>query len=122
MAKAGILDSDERVELLDGQVIQMSPIGTPHGAHVDALTRQFTLQAGERWVRIQGAIQLDNYNQPQPDVALLREREGGYRDRQPAPQDVLLVVEVSDSTLEKDEKAKLRLYAQAAIPEVRIFG
>ena len=121
MAEAGILSPDERVELIDGEIITMSPIGPEHGASVDTGNYFLVSLLGRRAiVRVQGNIRLDEYNEPQPDFALLKWREDFYRNDIPGPDDALLIVEVSDSSLSYDRNIKLALYAQFSIPEVWI--
>jgi Uma2 family endonuclease len=119
MVEAEIFKPKERVELIDGEVVQMSPIGSPHGACVDRLTQRFILGLGERAiVRTQGPIQVGEFSQPQPDVALLRARSNFYADQHPMPPDVLLVVEVADTSLRYDLQRKAPLYIAGGVPEV----
>jgi len=100
----------------------MSPIGPHHGNVVDALTGLLVPRLqGIAVVRVQGAIQLDEYSQPQPDLALLRRREGGYREDQPRPGDIFLVIEVAKTSLTTDLEVKVPLYARAGIPEVWVI-
>lgn len=121
MAEVGLLAPDARVELIDGEIIDMAPIGTGHGSVVDELARLFIKAAGDRGrVRIQGAIRLDGSSEPQPDIALLAPHAHRYRHVQPSPSDVLLLIEVSDSTLRYDLDVKVPLYARHGIPEVWI--
>ena len=119
MADAGILGEDDRVELIAGEVVDMSPIGTRHAACVDRLTMALTRQAGSTAiVRVQSPIQLDDYSEPQPDLALLRMRDDFYMYSHPMPTDVLLLIEVADSSALYDRTTKLPLYARSTIPEV----
>lgn len=121
MAEVGLLAPDARVELIEGEIIDMAPIGTDHGSVVDQLARLFIRAVDEQAiVRIQGAIRLDRNSEPQPDVALLAPRVDFYRNAQPSPADILLVIEVSDSTLRYDRDVKVPLYARHGIPEVWI--
>ena len=118
MEVAGILHEDDRLELIDGEIISMPPIGDPHEACTDWLTRLFVPPLiGRAIVRVQGAIRLNDRSAPQPDIAVLRERPlsavGPY-----FPPDVHLVIEVADSTPAYDRGAKLARYAAAGIPEV----
>ena len=118
MERAGILHEDDRIELIDGEIIIMPPIGDPHEVSTDWLTRLFVPPLiGRAIVRVQGAIRLNDRSAPQPDIAVLRERPlsevGPY-----FPPDVHLVIEVADSTLAYDRGAKLARYAAAGIPEV----
>lgn len=118
MVGAGILSEDERIELIEGEVVEMTPIGNAHAACVDALAEQFiTRLRGRAITRVQGPIRLDAHSEPQPDVALLRQRADRYRSELPQPDDILLVVEVADTSLDRDRGVKLPLYARAGIPE-----
>jgi Uma2 family endonuclease len=119
MAQAGILAEDDRVELIDGEVVRMSPIGSRHASCVDRLNAFFTHRLGARAiVRVQSPILLNRRSEPQPDLALLKPRGDFYATRHPGPADVLLVVEVIDSSAEYDRALKLPLYARASIAEV----
>ena len=123
MAEAGILASDERVELLNGDVIAMPPIGNWHASNVDLFTNTFPAQLyGHAIVRVQNPVRLDDNSEPQPDVMLLQWRDDFYRDGHPGPDDVLLLIEVSDSSVDFDRTAKLSAYAEAGIPEVWIVN
>ncbi len=118
MGQSGILSEDERVELVNGEIIKMSPIGEPHAACVAILTQLITLRLRlSAIVWVQNPIVLDDYSEPQPDLAVLKPRADFYRQAHPRPEDVLIVIEVSDSTLSFDRKVKLPLYARAGIPE-----
>ena len=121
MAKAGILKKEHRVELIDGEIIDMSPIGNRHLATVDRNTMFWVRAVGE-WaiVRIQGSVRLDEWNEPEPDVLLLRRRDDFYESQSAGPADVLLIIEVSHSSLSFDRSVKLPLYARFGIPEVWI--
>lgn len=119
MAEAGIFDRDERIELIDGALIDMAPIGQGHEGAVNALTEALFLAfAGRAIVSPQNSLRLDRLNVPQPDFAVLRRRADFYAtgDR-PGPADVLLLVEVADSSLRYDRTVKLPLYARAGVPE-----
>ncbi len=119
MADAGILKRDERVELIDGEIIVMSPIGNEHAASVDAGTEYLLpLVAGRANVRVQAHLRLDDHHQPEPDLMLLKRRDDFYRHAAPGPDDVLLLIEVSNSSLSYDRSVKLALYARFEIPEV----
>ena len=118
MGRFGIFSEDARVELVCGEIIQMSPIGERHAARVDFLTQFITLRLRRSAiVRVQNPVQLDDYSEPQPDIAVLKPRDDFYNGAHPRPEDVLLVIEVSDSTLDFDQKVKMPLYAGAGIPE-----
>lgn len=126
MAEAGILAEDDRVELLEGEVVKMSPIGMRHAACVDRLTALFSHRLGKRAiVRVQGPIRLDRYSEPQPDLALLRPRDDFYAQSHPEPQDVLLAVEVAETSLAFDRDKKIPLYVRAGVQEtwlVDLYG
>ena len=118
LGDAGILSKEERVELLDGEIIQMAPIGNRHQNSVDWSADLMREAVGNRaMVRVQGSIQLDDVSAPQPDIAVIRRRS--INDIGPVlPSDVYLLVEVADSSLEFDLGDKLARYAAAGIPEV----
>ena len=119
MAQAGILAEDERVELIEGDLIDMTPIGSRHAGAVSRLTRAFSLAVGaDVIVSVQNPIRLDRYSQPQPDLALLRPRADFYAEAHPQPADVLLIVEVAEASLAYDRDVKIPLYARHGIPEV----
>ena len=121
MGEAGILADDERVELLDGEIIVMPPIGDWHASRVGQFTNTLPVQLqGRAIVWIQNPVCLDDNSEPQPDVMLLRWRDDFYRDGHPGPDDVLLLIEVSDSSVDFDRNEKLSAYARAGIPEVWI--
>ena len=121
MAEAGILKQDERVELIDGDVITMSPVGNEHAASVDVGTEYLVpLVAGRANVRVQAHLRLDENNQPEPDMMLLKRRDDFYRYQAPGADDVILLIEVSHSSLSYDRGAKLALYARFEITEVWI--
>jgi Uma2 family endonuclease len=118
MVDAGILREKDRVELIEGEVLAMSPIGTPHGAAVDRANRAMINAAGDMAiVRVQGSLRLDRYNQPQPDVVLLRPKDDFYATKHPGPADILLIVEVAQSSLEYDKTIKARIYARTGVVE-----
>ncbi|MBD2092133.1 Uma2 family endonuclease [Microcoleus sp. FACHB-1515] len=119
MAEAGILREDDRLELLRGEIVQMSPIGSRHAATVNRINRLFFRKFGDRALpSIQNPVELDDYSEPQPDIALLRPRDDCYEAGHPLPEDVLLLVEVADSTLRLDRTVKIPLYAEDGIAEV----
>ena len=118
MGEVGILGPDERVELIDGEIVVMPPIGPGHADSVDDFIDIFAGHARGRYrIRIQNPIHLSDGSEPQPDVALLRLRPGGYASAHPTPVDALLVVEVSDSSLEFDREVKAHIYGRAGVPE-----
>lgn len=123
MVEVGILSEADRVELIDGEVFEMSPIREPHAASVDVLNEVVRDRLGRSViVRVQGPIQLDDFSEPQPDISILKRRDDFYRGAHPRPEDVLLVIEVSDSTVDFDRKVKVPLYARAGIPETWVVN
>jgi len=118
MAKAGVLKPDARVELLDGEILDMSPIGPFHGGVVNQLGHLFNLLAHGRWVvSIQNPIHLDEHSEPQPDLMLLKPALDNYKTRHPGPKQVFLLVEVADTSLEYDREKKVPAYGRAGIAE-----
>ena len=118
MVQAGILTEDDRVELLDGEIVEMTPIGFPHAGSVAALVRVLVTGVGTRAVVWpQGPIRLSERSLPEPDVTLLRPRPVSYSDAAAVPSDVLLLIEVSDTSLGRARELKLPLYAEAGIIE-----
>jgi len=122
MAGAGILTPSQRVELIDGEIYDMNPIGSPHAAVTMRLAQRFAraVADGLLLTSVQNPIHLDDYNEPQPDFMVLPPRPDAYGASHPGPADVLLLVEVSDSSLDYDHKKKLPLYARASVAEVWI--
>ena len=119
MAEVGLLAPDARVELIEGAIIDMAPIGELHIAAVMHLTHRLVEAVGRHaLVSVQGAVRLGIHDQPQPDFAVLRPSADGYRKHVPATADVLLLIEVSDTTLAFDLGAKARLYARHGIAEL----
>lgn len=119
MAAAGVFSEDDRVELIEGEIIEMNPIGSRHAACVGRLTKMLERLAGDRAiVWVQNPVQVSDYSEPLPDVALLKRRDDFYAQANPQPSDVLLIIEVADSSVEYDRDIKMTLYARAGIPEV----
>ncbi len=119
MAEAGVFGDDERVELLGGEVVPMTPIGPRHASWVTTLHRALDRAAGQDAViRTQNPVVLGDYWEPQPDIAVVRFRPDWYRDAHPVPADILLLVEVGDSSIDDDRERKLPAYATAGVPEV----
>jgi Uma2 family endonuclease len=117
MIEAGIFGEDDRVELLEGVLLQMSPKGTKHQSSTDRATRLFIQRLGDRvHVRNQGPIHLDDYSEPEPDIVLAAPDVTEYADHHPAPHEIFVVIEVSDTTLAYDRDRKCLLYAKAGIP------
>ena len=122
MGEVGILRADERIELLAGEIIQMAAIGNRHLFCTDALNMLLVPPlVGRAIVRVQGSIQLDDYGMPEPDIVLLRPRPD-YHAETATPKDVLLLIEVADSSLEYDYGLKSEFYAAAGIPEFWIVN
>lgn len=120
MGRVGILRPDERVELIEGDIVRMSPIGGPHANCVNILTAFFAIGlAGRAITSIQNPVRLSQRREPQPDVALLRPRPEAI-GQVPVAADALLLIEVADTTLQYDREVKVPLYAAAGIPEVWI--
>ena len=121
LAEVGVLQEDDRIELIDGELIEMAAIGVPHADTVATLT---DLAAGlvgtEARISVQNPVHLGPRTEPQPDLALLRRRR--YRVTHPTPADIFLLIEVADSSLSYDHDVKLPLYAEAGIPEVWIIN
>jgi Uma2 family endonuclease len=122
MAEVGLLAPDARVELIEGRVVDMAPIGTAHADTVDRLLALlFPAVRSRARIGVQRPVRLGERSEPQPDIVLFAQDDDRYRDAHPTANDVLLIVEVSDSTLKFDLGAKLSLYAQHNIPEVWVL-
>jgi Uma2 family endonuclease len=123
MARAGVFDEDDRLELLDGEIVQMNPVGRRHVATVNRLTRLFARLFGERaLISVQNPLVLDSGTEPQPDLVLLRPREDDYELSLPTGQDAYLVVEVADTTVVYDTTRKARAYAPAGVPSLWVVA
>ena len=119
MAEAGVLAPDLRVELIDGEVIDLAPIGSRHHAAVMRLSRALERAVHDKAiVSVQGPLRLDETNEPQPDVLLLEPRADFYASAHPSAADVLLLIEVCDASARYDREIKLPLYARHGIAEV----
>jgi Uma2 family endonuclease len=122
MAEVGLLAPDARVELIEGEIIDMAPIGNRHAGVLDQLAELMMNSVGQSaHVRIQNPLRLDRSSEPEPDLVLLRRRPDHYKRAHPTPADALLVVEISESSLQFDLKRKLPLYARQRIPEIWII-
>jgi len=118
MAETGILSPNDRVELILGEILNMSPIGSKHSAIVNRINGLFVPAfLNKAIVQVQGSIQIKPFSEPEPDIALLKPRSDFYYEQLPQPKDVLLLIEVADSTLDFDENVKRPLYAEAGIQE-----
>jgi Uma2 family endonuclease len=123
MGEAGIFTEDDRIELLNGRIYTMSPIGSKHFGCVNRLNAFFSTRlAGKAVVSVQNPVVLNDRSEPEPDITLLRYRDDFYEAQLPDAGDVLLLIEVSDATLRFDKEVKLPLYAQNGIPEVWIIN
>ena len=118
MIAANVWPEDERLELVEGELVHMSPINARHAAAVKRLTELLRDQLGKRALAgVQDPIVLDDQSEPEPDISVLRRRADYYANAHPSPADVLLIIEISDTTLEYDRDVKARLYARAGILE-----
>ena len=121
MGEAGILHEDDRVELIEGELVEMAAIGTRHFSCVNRLNRLLVMGVGDdAVVSVQNPVRLNEFTEPQPDLTVIRPRD--YTESLPEPEDVLLLIEVSDTTLAYDRGLKLQLYARAGIGEVWIVN
>ncbi|MFP4437895.1 MAG: Uma2 family endonuclease [Chloroflexaceae bacterium] len=118
MAAAGILTEDDRVELIEGEIVEMSPIGSRHLSCVNRLNELFVeLLQRRAHVSVQNPVRLTGYSEPEPELALLKRRTDYYADTVPAANSVLLIVEVADSSIARDRAHKIPQYARSGIPE-----
>jgi Uma2 family endonuclease len=118
MVDAGILSEDDRVELIRGEILAMSPIGPRHSAAVLRATQALVRIVGDRAiVGVQGSVRLDEYDEPQPDLYLLRPKADFYASGHAGPAEIFLIIEVADSSLDYDRTIKMRLYAETGVPE-----
>lgn len=121
MGEAGIFTPDARVELIEGEIIDMAPIGTRHGSAVKRLVALLTAALGARViVAVQDPLRLSDLSEPEPDLMLLKPRADFYADAHPGAADVLLLIEVADTSARYDREIKLPLYARYGVPEVWI--
>ena len=123
MAETGILDCQERVELIDGEVLTMPPMGPEHFSGIMRHTRVFGRLAGDRFaLLVQSPLWLDEYFAPEPDLALLKFRADDYWGLRPGPADTLLAIEVAKSSLQYDREVKAHIYGRAGIPETWVLN
>lgn len=121
MAAAGLFGDEQRVELIEGEVVEMTPIGDPHMACVDRLNEWLVMGLrGRGHVRVQGAVRMGRYSEPQPDLAVFPPRDDYYQSGKPPPEDILLLVEVADSSLDKDRNYKRPVYERERVRELWI--
>lgn len=119
MGEAGILSEEARVELIEGEIVDMPPIGSGHAGEVRILNHLLTRAVGDAAiVDVQDPVVLGEHSEPQPDLMLLRPRDDFYTRSHPRPEDVLLLIEVADTSAHYDRTVKIPLYAQHGIPEV----
>ena len=118
MAEVGILKPTDRVELINGEIIKkMSPVGSKHAGVVKRLNAIFNkLFGGEYLIGVQDPVRLDDQNEPEPDISVLRYRSDDYAEAHPGPKDILTVIEVASTSLKIDREVKLPLYAKYGIP------
>ena len=122
MGETGILSEDTRVELLHGEIIERSPINSPHAGAVNKLNKLLSKLFGDQAViSVQNPIELGPDSEPEPDIAVLKMRSDLYSDAHPRAEDILLVIEVAGSSLQKDRQVKMPLYAEAGIPEAWVI-
>lgn len=118
MAKAGILHEEDRLELIEGDIVTMSPIGVRHMACGNKLTDTFSASfTGKAIISVQNPLAVSKESEPVPDIVLFKYRDDFYADEMPEISDVLLVVEVADTTIAYDRNVKRPLYARAGIPD-----
>lgn len=123
LAEIGFLREDERVELIRGEIVEMSPINVTHASTVSRLLSLLSNLLGRRVIlSVQNPVELDDETLPQPDVALLQPRDDFYSKHHPGPQDILLLIEVSDSTVPYDRRIKASLYSTAGVIEYWIVN
>lgn len=122
MGEAGVLGPDARVELIEGEVLDMAPMGSQHFWMLSRLNRLLVPAVADRAIVVsQAPIRLDAHNEPEPDFAILRMRSAGHAGALPTARDTLLVIEVSDTTLAYDLRTKSTLYARHGVPEYWVF-
>jgi Uma2 family endonuclease len=119
--EAGMFDEDDRIELIEGEIIQMSPIGSHHAGSINRLTMLLSNRlSGRAVISIQNPLRLSDYSEPVPDVLVLKQRSDYYAMSHPKPYDVFLLIEVADSSIQYDRYVKVSLYARHSVPEVWI--
>ena len=122
MHEAGVFPHGDRLELINGEIKTMSPIGRKHVACIIRLVKLFEKKLGDRFmISAQNSVRLNNHSEPQPDIAILKWRDDFYIEALPTPDDILLIIEVADSTIAYDREIKAPLYAAAGIPEMWLF-
>jgi Uma2 family endonuclease len=123
MAAAGILNEDDRVELIDGEIVRMPPVGSNHASVVDTLAGLLTshLRRDQAIVRVQNPARLNDLSELQPDISLLKPRGDRYKNAHPGTDDILLVIEVAESSAVSDRQVKVSRHARAGVAEVWII-
>ncbi|MBK8493536.1 MAG: Uma2 family endonuclease [Saprospirales bacterium] len=123
MAELQFFPTGKHIELLDGEIVEMSPINHKHAFIVDQLMQWLILHLHERaWVRVQNPVSLDEFSEPEPDLTVAKRKPETFKTAHPRPEDILFLIEVADSSLSKDRLVKLPLYAAAGIPETWIVN
>ncbi|MCB0521527.1 MAG: Uma2 family endonuclease [Saprospiraceae bacterium] len=123
MADSGILQPEDRLELINGEIIKKSPIKSRHASMVDLLNEMLVVALHKKaLIRVQNPVRLDNYSEPEPDLAIVKKRLDRYSLRHPRPADILLIIEVAESSIYKDREVKAPLYAKAGIAEYWIVN
>ncbi len=123
LTEEGILEEDDKIELLNGQLIKMSPVGILHAACVKKLRKLLgKILPDEIVIGIQDPVILNDLSEPEPDISILRPKDDFYADDKPQSEDIFFLIEVADTSLEKDREVKLPLYARAGVPEVWIVN
>jgi Uma2 family endonuclease len=121
MGAAGVFSEDDHVELIEGEILRMSPIGSRHAASVNRLHMELSnLFRGRAIVSVQNPVVLNDFSEPEPDLAILKRRDDFYAEALPSATDVLLVIEIADTSVAYDNDIKLPAYARSGIPEVWI--
>jgi Uma2 family endonuclease len=118
MSEAGILNEQENIELINGEIIQMGPTGSRHAAAVKKISKLLHSVIKDKVISVQDPVTVNDLSEPEPDIAVLKPRENFYADKHPEPKDVLLVIEIAESSIDFDKQVKLPLYARANIPAV----
>lgn len=115
MAETGILSEDSRFELIEGEIYRMAPIGSRHAGCVNRLN--YLLKGAEAILAPQNPAYMNEHSEPQPDIALLRWRDDFYAGSHPSPEDILLLIEVADTSIGFDRRKKIPLYARSGVPD-----
>jgi len=123
MAELQFFPTGQRIELLDGEIVEMSPINSKHASTVALLAKWLIMQLSDQaFVNIQNPVALDEFSEPEPDLLVAKPRPDAYKNGHPKPEDILFLIEVADTSLAKDRTVKLPLYAAAGIPETWIVN